>query len=223
MGIQIYTLKCPECGASLDIEEGRKQIFCSYCGSKLLLHDNNEFTIRYIDEAKVQSAKTEHAITLNNIELSQSERKEHAGNHFLKKIMTVGISLLMAFIMLFRPSELSSLTILSFCGLALMLMWLPNNSSNMEQDNAFVKSPHIIRIPDEDSVLGKPYADVVELFENIGFTHVKAMPLKDLKLGLFARPDTVEDITINGTSILEAEQDCYSDARIVITYHSFTE
>ena len=34
MAIKFVSIKCPECGATLDIEEGRKQIFCSYCGTK---------------------------------------------------------------------------------------------------------------------------------------------------------------------------------------------
>lgn len=41
MGIKLITVKCPECGASLDIEEGRKQLFCSYCGSKILIQNDN--------------------------------------------------------------------------------------------------------------------------------------------------------------------------------------
>jgi len=34
MSVELISVKCPECGASLDIEEGRRQMFCSYCGAK---------------------------------------------------------------------------------------------------------------------------------------------------------------------------------------------
>lgn len=36
------TIKCPECGAMLNIEEGRRQCFCSYCGTKIMIPDSSE-------------------------------------------------------------------------------------------------------------------------------------------------------------------------------------
>lgn len=36
MANKIIPIKCPECDADLDIEEGRKVMFCSYCGRKIM-------------------------------------------------------------------------------------------------------------------------------------------------------------------------------------------
>ena len=32
----LVSLKCPECGAELDIDDSREYAFCSYCGSKVM-------------------------------------------------------------------------------------------------------------------------------------------------------------------------------------------
>lgn len=55
MSVKLISVKCPECGAALDIEQGRTQCFCSYCGAKILTHDDNEYIIRKIDEAELKS------------------------------------------------------------------------------------------------------------------------------------------------------------------------
>lgn len=33
------SLKCPECGATLEIEESRDMAYCTYCGAKVTLVD----------------------------------------------------------------------------------------------------------------------------------------------------------------------------------------
>ena len=37
MAVKLVSVKCPECGAMLDIEEGRDQAFCTHCGAKVVL------------------------------------------------------------------------------------------------------------------------------------------------------------------------------------------
>lgn len=56
MAIKFISVKCPECGASLPIEEGRKQVFCSYCGTKVMVTNENEYIYRHIDEADVKKS-----------------------------------------------------------------------------------------------------------------------------------------------------------------------
>ena len=53
MAIKFTSVKCPECGATLPIEEGREQIFCSYCGSKIIMTNENEYIYRKVDEAEI--------------------------------------------------------------------------------------------------------------------------------------------------------------------------
>lgn len=70
--MKLKVLKCPECRANLEIEEGHTSCFCQYCGCKIVLDDEKqEYTInkninvnktihnRYTDDADVIRAKNE--------------------------------------------------------------------------------------------------------------------------------------------------------------------
>lgn len=60
--LKLYAVKCPECGATLEIDDGMKFCFCKYCGNKIVIDDEQqvitinknvriEQTNRRIDEA----------------------------------------------------------------------------------------------------------------------------------------------------------------------------
>ena len=60
--MKLITLKCPECGATLQFDLDRKECFCTYCGSKILLDEEIQkqdirFEKRIIDEAAVEQEK----------------------------------------------------------------------------------------------------------------------------------------------------------------------
>lgn len=76
MSIKFIAVKCPECGALLSIEENRNQAFCSYCGTKILIHNENEHVLRYVDEAGVQKAENERKIIELNEMIRQEEKIE---------------------------------------------------------------------------------------------------------------------------------------------------
>ena len=50
MAININSIKCPQCGAFLPIEEGRTKCFCSYCGSGIAITNDNEDYFRHGNE-----------------------------------------------------------------------------------------------------------------------------------------------------------------------------
>jgi len=64
MPISVNSVKCPACGAQLNIEEGRKKVFCEYCGTQLLLNNENEFIFRTIDDADIKKAETDRVVKL---------------------------------------------------------------------------------------------------------------------------------------------------------------
>ena len=39
--MNLITLKCPECGADLEIQDDREFIFCQYCGRKIYMNETN--------------------------------------------------------------------------------------------------------------------------------------------------------------------------------------
>lgn len=89
MAIKFNSVKCPDCGATLPIEEGRNQMFCSYCGSSIIVTNENEYIYRNIDEAKlkqaeaeIKKAEAEKEIKLKKLEII--EKKREAAVHVKK-------------------------------------------------------------------------------------------------------------------------------------------
>lgn len=92
MAVKLISVKCPECGATLNIEEGREQAFCTYCGTKVLLHNENEYIYRHIDEAGVKQAETDRIVRMKQMELAEKKRADAEKTKALK----IKISLIMA-------------------------------------------------------------------------------------------------------------------------------
>lgn len=93
--MNVYSIKCPECGAELDVNEGRSSCFCSYCGTKILLDDSverKEVTHRYVDEAEI--VKSRNAIELERMKMEERKRND-------KNIWIILIGSAIAFIILF--------------------------------------------------------------------------------------------------------------------------
>ena len=51
LAYKLISVKCPDCGQTLSIEENRTQAFCTYCGAKVLISNENEYVFRKVDEA----------------------------------------------------------------------------------------------------------------------------------------------------------------------------
>jgi len=66
-------LTCPKCNATLSVDSNRDFLFCEYCGAKILLNDENTYTIRHVDEAEVLHAETDRLIRLKELELAEKE------------------------------------------------------------------------------------------------------------------------------------------------------
>jgi hypothetical protein len=81
--MKVIPLKCPECGATIQVEEGRQKCFCTYCGTQLYFDDGNktityheikEHTERTIDEARIKEAENERLKM--ELETPQKHREE---------------------------------------------------------------------------------------------------------------------------------------------------
>ncbi|MCQ2425801.1 MAG: hypothetical protein MJ070_06615 [Lachnospiraceae bacterium] len=82
MAVKFISVKCPECGSALDVEEGKKQIFCSFCGTKVMIQNENEYVYRKIDEAEIKAKEAEMKATeakylykLKQLELEEKSRE----------------------------------------------------------------------------------------------------------------------------------------------------
>ena len=54
--MELKSLFCPNCGASLEVEDGLDTFFCKYCGYKIILQDQSKAAY----DAKVRVKHMEH-------------------------------------------------------------------------------------------------------------------------------------------------------------------
>lgn len=73
--MKVISLKCPDCGATFDLDKEREVCFCSYCGHKILLDkEQQEITYRTIDEAKIK--ELEYTYKKEEIERKLATKKK---------------------------------------------------------------------------------------------------------------------------------------------------
>lgn len=85
--MKIIACRCPSCGANLQIEEGKKKVFCTYCGTPILVDDENRtVTYRTVDEARIREAEMRE-----NIFKSQND---------VKRLRTIIIGILAGIVLL---------------------------------------------------------------------------------------------------------------------------
>ncbi len=76
--ISMVSVKCPDCGATLSIEEGRQNAFCTYCGAKVIIQNENERIYRHVDEARIKEVEAHKEIRLKELELEEARRIKQA-------------------------------------------------------------------------------------------------------------------------------------------------
>jgi len=94
------SIKCPECGASIIVEEGKPSYFCSYCGSSIVVGKADKtidynLTYRTIDDARIRESEERERIRMKEIEMQQQE-KVKSRKHFAIT-MLIMIALLVVF------------------------------------------------------------------------------------------------------------------------------
>ena len=68
--MNLITLKCPECGADLEIQDDREFIFCQYCGRKIYMDESDVVKLAKInrgikqDEAKHDEKRKKMALLM---------------------------------------------------------------------------------------------------------------------------------------------------------------
>lgn len=70
--MQFHQLKCPNCGASLEVEDELDVFFCKYCGTKIIVDGRSDTAIR----AKADIKLAEKEIERQQIEHEFEERKQ---------------------------------------------------------------------------------------------------------------------------------------------------
>lgn len=219
MGIKFLSVKCPECKASLDFEEGRKYIFCSYCGTKILINNDNEYIFRHIDEASIKQAETDRIVKLKKIEFI--EKKRAAAEKMRKRKIKLAVILIIIASLLTLidlDGRLFSYAPAGVCFFIIMVL----EPFSKEDDDDELELEDKAKVPYDIAGYKKmSYAAVEAMFTGIGFINVKCVPLKDLAMGLLKHPGIVESITINGKRVTNGGKKYPINATVVISYHSY--
>lgn len=87
--ITFVKLVCPACGANLEVDAKLSQCFCQYCGTKILLHNENEHIERFVNEAEVARQENER----RKIEFEQ-KKYEDKRSEAQKNSVSNGVALL---------------------------------------------------------------------------------------------------------------------------------
>lgn len=140
--VKMVSLKCPECGARLSIEEGHRQCFCQYCGTKIMLDDGSKtYTYHRVDEARLKEAEVEERIRLKELEIEEQRRisKEKTKLFKIKASIILGIIGAILMVVGFVGGEAtgnpdSSIYMFAFIGLfafgAIMWIWIGGSNEN---------------------------------------------------------------------------------------------
>ena len=95
--IHTVSIKCPDCGAALDIESTRDTAYCTYCGAKIKITYDNEIVVRHIDDAEIKRAETERIVRLRELDIKESKlkkRKSSSVSSSLAIALLIGLALI---------------------------------------------------------------------------------------------------------------------------------
>lgn len=198
----MYQLSCPSCGATVEIEQNRKSMFCAYCGNQIHLDDgikrvqitkNINYHEIYTDEAKIRESQRKERIQLKQIECEDNEKKRNDKTVFL----CIGLLML--------------ITLFSF-GMA------------RYYEEAAKPDENEIRIPfSANDLEGENYEIVISDIENAGFSNISTRTQADLVTGIITKEGTVERVSINGDSDFDEDDIFPKDAKVVVIYHTFPD
>lgn len=228
MAVKLISVTCPECGAVLNIEDNREQAFCTYCGTKVLIHNENEYIYRHIDEAGIKQAETDRMIRLKELEIEQTQ--QHHEDHLRKRLTNIWIGSIFAVAVLcivvwITGGELGGLAAFNCLfyvggpvvggGAYLLFKVLP------EKDNEKILMKNGgVRIPKSLEPFSEQDVEVVEqALRSAGFRNITTSNMHDITIGLLQKPGKVETISVNGKEITSGGKVYLPDVPIAIKYH----
>lgn len=227
LSYKLISVKCPECGHVLSIEENRTEAYCTYCGTKVLISNENEYVFRQVDEADIKKAETERLIRLKELDL-QEQRETHGRN--LRRVLTavwlvVSVALLGIIIvkLVGTPSEFGSGFLMLLYiggpiiggGAYLIFKWLPE-----KENERIIVRKGALRFPSNLFPFSEQkYFAAETTLRSVGFTNISCVNLHDLNLlSALISNDKVVNITVNGDAVV-AKKYYMPNVPIVITYH----
>lgn len=194
--MRIKPIKCPSCGAPLDIKRGADTCECLSCGcvfavdngkleytynKNVYIRNDTSYTERYIEDAEVIRARTEE----------KEKRRAWIGSW----IGWLAFLVLMA-------------------GLIIPLVIAGNNADKKVMQ---AKASGMISAGYYQDYLEKDYKGVVAQFEAAGFTNIQTIDLHDAGIRFWDNGE-VESVTVDGDAQFSRNDYFSPDAKVVISY-----
>lgn len=194
------TIKCPECGATVHVEEGKNYGYCEYCGSKVLVSNENEVTYRHIDVAKMRELdlmeKEREDIRRKEQQIREDEKRKQI-TMIIEICVALSACILGVYLFFTGFYLVSPPMLFTGIGLSIFSAVLFNHIKNVRKKREEDKKAKngLIKFPDFFD--NNAYSLHAKL-EQAGFTNVRLVNLRDITLGLIKKVGEIESISVNG-------------------------
>lgn len=190
--MNFITAKCPSCNASISIEEDRASAFCTYCGTRIILYNENEKVFRKVDVAAIKRAEAEKEIEIEKIK-SQEKQNKRA---FITTVLEMGLFIFIIIIL--------------------------GVGACVESFDGFKQTESVnsgIAMPYSDNAIErvKDYTEVVDELTQLGFSNIETYPHAHPTVKIMGLENKVYSIKING-KVPKAGKKYDSESSIVIEY-----
>lgn len=188
--IKIVPLKCPQCGASIELNISRKTSFCSYCGTQVFFDDGSR-TIYYNEKKEVTQNINHTKRIVDDAEIikAKTDAKEKK-NGWIALIVCLVICLGIPFGMFIK----------------------------FEIEETIAESKGKVSVGYYKDYEGKNYEAVVKQLEALGFENIETIDLNDSGFMLW-KNENVDSISIGGDPTFESVDYFSTDEKVIITYH----
>jgi len=217
MAVQLIAVKCPACGADISVESTREFSFCTYCGTKIMMNNENEHIYRNIDEARIKEAETDRMIRLRELELEEKENSRGRKSIFIAYGIALAFVLVGALICLANGAA-GAVGIM--IGAYIALFTYIKSDEKKKTKRKYVGTNEVAITESMEDYCEKNFNSVVLLFRGAGFANVTAIPLNDLTMFNQRKNGQVESVTINGSDEFEEGDIFPKNSNVLITYHS---
>lgn len=217
MAVKFTSVECPSCGAHLSVEEGREKIFCEYCGTQIIVTNENEHTYRQVDEAAIKRAETERMVRLKELELQEKENERRRKGEKVAFTIAGAMALVGVISEIIVPYNVLGIFIIMA---AILVACLSTGLNHEEKTSRIISTDELQMTEDMASCEGENYQTVAALFRSAGFSNVQAVAMKDLNFLTARRNGQVESVSINGSTDFDEGDIFRKNSRVVITYHS---
>jgi len=228
MSVQVVTLTCPQCNATLTVDDGRNVCFCSYCGARVKMVNENEYVVRHVDEAEMKQAEVERDVRMRQLEIDE---RDTGFNQRVKEVLfrlwvacIIAIALLCLYTAFFTGENggIHAILVLFYVGGpivgggAFVLFKLIPDKENEKA----MRAHGGIRFPKGfEPFTEQHFETVLGALSSAGFNNVTAINKHDMLLGVLQKPGKIERITVDGENVSIGGKYYSPSVPIVITYH----